>query len=64
MDGLIQAMNKLQDAFSVLGQSPLDLPQIAVAPRSPTRWRECVGPQADCICLCWIDSQALTYEET
>lgn len=30
MDGLIKAMNKLQDAFSVLGQSPLDLPQIAV----------------------------------
>jgi replication fork clamp-binding protein CrfC len=29
-DGLIKAMNKLQDAFSVLGQSPLDLPQIAV----------------------------------
>ncbi len=30
MDGLIKAMNKLQDAFAVLGQSPLDLPQIAV----------------------------------
>ena len=30
MDGLISAMNKLQDAFTVLGESPLDLPQIAV----------------------------------
>ena len=30
MDGLITAMNKLRDAFTVLGQSPLDLPQIAV----------------------------------
>ena len=30
MDTLIKAMNKLQDAFAVLGQSPLDLPQIAV----------------------------------
>lgn len=30
MDGLIAAMNKLQDAFTVLGHSPLDLPAIAV----------------------------------
>lgn len=30
MDGLIKIVNQLQDAFSVLGQSPLDLPQIAV----------------------------------
>ena len=30
LDTLIKAMNKLQDAFAVLGQSPLDLPQIAV----------------------------------
>ena len=30
MDQLITVVNKLQDAFSVLGSSPLSLPQIAV----------------------------------
>ena len=30
MEGLISMVNKLQDAFTILGQKPMSLPQIAV----------------------------------